>query len=671
MQEDAQRIIELRRLISEHNYRYYTLDAPTVSDAEYDRLFAELLALEARHPELASEDSPSRRVGGPPVTAFSQVDHRVAMLSLENAFTEADILAFEERIRRFLNQREELAYVIEPKLDGLAVELVYRDGQLIQGTTRGDGQTGEDITEQLRTIKSIPLRLFRPVDGLFEVRGEVYMENAGLIRLNEQQLKSDRPPFANPRNAAAGSLRQLDPAVTASRPLKFFAYGVAAPAGTGLAGQYKLLSWLATLGLPVNQLTRFCPTIAEVVAGFAEFADLRHKLPYEIDGMVVKVDSFLLQERLGNKIRAPRWAVACKFPAKQETTRLIAVDFQVGRTGAITPVAILEPVNVGGVVVSRATLHNQDELQRKDLRIGDTVLVQRAGDVIPEVVMAIAENRTGTEIQIEMPTNCPACGQPLTRPEDEVVTRCQNLHCTAQRLQGLVHFASKAGLDIDGLGRKNVEQLIETGLISDIPDIFTLNQTALEQLDGWGTKSAENVLAAIREKTRPPLGRFLAALGIRYIGEITAATLEGHYSSLAELAEAEREHLLEIEGIGEQAAASVVEFFRSERGQLLLQRLAEIGVEPVRPAAATDSLPLAGMVILFTGGLANLSRDEAKKLVRENGGQVATSVTQKTTHVVAGDKAGSKIRKAEELGKQILTEEQFLSLVSPRQEPPD
>ena len=666
MQEDAQRIAELRRLIDEHNYRYYTLDAPTASDAEYDRLFAELLDLEARHPELASEDSPSRRVGGPPVAAFTQVVHRVAMLSLENAFTESDILAFEERVRRFLNQSADLTYVIEPKLDGLAVELVYRDGLLIQGSTRGDGQTGEDITEQLRTVKSIPLRLFHPVNGLFEVRGEVYMENAGLIRLNEQQLRAGRQPFANPRNAAAGSLRQLDPAITASRPLKFFAYGVAAPAETGVSGQYELLSWLAELGLPVNQHTRLCPTIAEVVAGFADFAELRHTLPYEIDGMVVKVDSFQLQERLGNKIRAPRWAVACKFPAKQETTRLLAIDFQVGRTGAITPVAILEPVSVGGVMVSRATLHNQDELQRKDLRIGDTVLVQRAGDVIPEIVVAITENRTGMETPVEMPTLCPACGQPLTRPENEAVTRCQNLHCTAQRLQGLIHFTSKAGLDIDGLGRKNVEQLVENGLVNDIVDIFTLNQTALEQLDGWGPKSAENVLAAIRARTRPPLGRFLAALGIRYIGEINAATLETHFSSLEELAAAEREQLLEIEGIGDQAATSVVEFFRSERGQHLLQRLTEIGVEPVRQASATDNLPLAGMVILFTGGLATLSRDEAKKLVRENGGQVATSVTQKTTHVVAGDKAGSKIRKAQELGKQILSEEQFLSLIGSR-----
>ncbi len=664
MQDDAQRIAELKRLINEHNYRYYNLDTPTVSDSEYDRLFAELLALEARHPGLASEDSPTRRIGSPPVAAFSHVEHRIAMLSLENAFSEADILAFEERILRYLNQPEGPAYVIEPKLDGLAVELVYRQGILVQGSTRGDGLTGEDITDQIRTVKSIPLRLRRPVDGLLEVRGEVYMEHAGLARLNEQQLRAGRPPFANPRNAAAGSLRQLDPAITATRPLKFFAYGVAAPTETGFAGQHELLSWLATLGLPVNGLTRLCPSIAEVVAGFGEFAGLRQTLPYEIDGMVAKVDSFRLQDRLGNKARAPRWAIACKFPARQETTRLLAVEFQVGRTGAITPVAILEPVSVGGVTVSRATLHNQDELQRKDLRIGDTVLVQRAGDVIPEVVMAITENRNGSETPIAMPSLCPACDQPLTRPDGEAITRCQNLHCTAQRLQGLIHFTSKAGLDIDGLGRKNVEQLVEIGMVSDIPDIFTLDQAALAQLDGWGARSAEHVVAAIREKSRPPLGRLLAALGIRYIGEITAAALETHFSSLSELAAASREQLLEIEGVGEQAATSLFDFFRSERGLHLLQRLAEIGVQPERPASAAGDLPLAGMVILFTGSLATLSRDEAKKLVRENGGQVATSVTHKTTHVVAGDKAGSKIRKAEERGKQILSEQQFLSLIS-------
>lgn len=661
--QDAQRLLELRRQLNEHSHRYYTLDAPIISDAEYDRLFRELLDLEARHPELVTEDSPSRRIGGAPSGSFVQVQHRLPMLSLENAFTDADILAFEERLLRFLNLTDRPAYVIEPKLDGLAVELVYRNGLLIQGSTRGDGQTGEEITDQIRTVKSIPLRLHHPTPGLLEVRGEVYMENNGLASLNEQQLQNGRPPFANPRNAAAGSLRQLDPTVTARRPLKFFAYGVATPKDSGCSGQYELLDYLATLGLPVNRLTRRCPTIAEVIAGFADFASLRHSLPYEIDGMVIKVDSFQLQERLGSKVRAPRWAIACKFPPKQETTRLVAVEFQVGRTGAITPVAILEPVTVGGVTVSRATLHNQDELARKDLRIGDTVLVQRAGDVIPEIVMAITEKRDGSEAPVVMPTLCPACGQPLTRPEGEAVTRCQNLHCTAQRLQGLIHFASKAGLDIEGLGRKNIEQLLDQGLINDIPDIYTLEQGSLANLDGWGARSAENLIAAIRAKTRPPLGRFLAALGIRYIGEISAGVLEAHFSSLAQLRQATREQLLEIEGIGEQAAASIIDFFSSRCGWELLQRLEAIGVEPVPTAVDTSSQPLAGYVILFTGSLQSMSRDEAKKLVREHGGQIATSVTQKTTHIVAGDKPGSKIRKAGELGKQILSEEQFLSLI--------
>jgi DNA ligase (NAD+) len=663
--QDAERLLELRRQLNEHSYRYYALDQPIISDGEYDRLFQELLDLEARYPELISEDSPSRRIGAPPLDGFSQVRHRLPMLSLENAFSDADILAFEERLLRFLNQTERPAYVIEPKLDGLAVELVYRDGLLIQGSTRGDGMVGEEITAQLRTIRSIPLRLHRPVAGLLEVRGEVFMENAGLSRLNEQQLAAGRPVFANPRNAAAGSLRQLDPAVTASRPLKFFAYGVSVPADTGCTGQYQLLTHLTSLGLPVCQLTRFCPSLAEVIAAYAELAALRHDLPYEIDGMVVKVDSLLLQERLGNKARAPRWALARKFPAKQETTRLLGVDFQVGRTGAITPVAILEPVSVGGVMVSRATLHNQDELARKDLRIGDTVLIQRAGDVIPEVVMAITENRDGSEMPIAMPTHCPVCRQPLTRPEGEAVTRCLNLHCTAQRLQGLIHFASKAGLDIEGLGRKNIEQLVEAGLVSDIPDIFTLEQSTLEDLEGWGSKSAENVIAAIAAKKTPPLGRFLTALGIRFVGEISAAALESHFSSVSQLAQAKREQLLEIEGIGEQAAASILDFFNSARGRELLNRLDEIGVHPAPPAADAGGQSLAGFVILFTGGLENLSRDEAKKLVKEHGGQIATSVTQKTTHIVAGEKAGSKLGKAAELGKTILTEKEFLALVKP------
>lgn len=657
-----ERIAELRRQLREHAHRYYVLDAPVISDGEYDALFQELLTLEKAHPHLVTADSPSQRVGGAPLDKFSQIEHRLAMLSLENAFNDDDLREFEERLLRFLSQERYLSYVAEPKLDGLAVELVYEGGALILGSTRGDGKIGEEITAQLRTVKAIPLRLRNAPPHRLEVRGEVFMGLEGLRKLNDQQFRLGRQPFANPRNAAAGSLRQLDPAITASRPLDFFAYGVSQPTETGQKTHYEMLEYLGTLGLPVNGLTRKCSTMDEVITAFHDLAAQRHALPYEIDGMVVKVDSLLLQERLGNKARAPRWAVACKFPATQATTILRTVEFQVGRTGAVTPVAILEPVNVGGVTVSRATLHNQDELQRKDLRYGDTVLIQRAGDVIPEIVKAVVENRTGSEQPITMPADCPVCRHPLARPEGEAVTRCHNPHCEAQRLRALMHFTSKAGLDIEGLGKKYVEQLFELKIIRDIPDIFTLPKERLASLEGWGEKSADNVISAVRERLNPPLGRLLAALGIRFIGEVTAALLENHFSDLEALISASREELLEVEGIGEQAASSIVDYFSDARVREMLDRLQAAGVRPV--AAQSDSgKPLAGEVILFTGSLRTISRNEAKKLVKEHGGQIATSVTQKTTMVVAGEKAGSKLAKALEMGKTIVSEAEFLQRI--------
>jgi len=658
-----ERIRELHRLLHEHSYKYYVLDNPTISDGEYDAMFNELLKLEKEHPEFVTEDSPSRRVGAPPLDKFRQVEHRVAMLSLENAFNDDDLVEFEERLGRFLSGSQALSYVAEPKLDGLAVELVYEKGILTLGSTRGDGKVGEEITDQLRTVRAIPLRLVNTPPPRLEVRGEVFMSLAGLKKLNEQQLSQDRQPFANPRNAAAGSLRQLDPAITASRPLDFFAYGVSLPAETGCTTHYAMLQYLRKLGLPINDLTKSCDSIHEVIAAFHELAELRHQLPYEIDGMVVKVDSLNLQDRLGVKARAPRWAVACKFPATQATTVLRDVEFQVGRTGAVTPVAILEPVNVGGVMVSRATLHNQDELARKDLRYGDTVLIQRAGDVIPEIVKAVTEKRTGAEPPIVMPLDCPVCHHPLAKPEGEAVTRCHNPHCDAQRLRTLIHFTSKAGLDIEGLGKKYVEQLYALQLVRDIPDIFTLNKEQLAGLEGWGEKSADNALAAIRERLNPPLGRFLAALGIRFIGEVTASALESHFSNLDTISSATIDQLLEIDGIGEQAATSIVDYFSDERVRKMLSQLQSAGVSPQAPKGQQEGLPLTGMVLLFTGSLQEISRDEAKKLVKDNGGQIATSVTQKTTHVVVGEKAGSKLAKARELGKTILTEAEFLQLI--------
>lgn len=657
------RLEELRLLLNEHCYRYYVLDDPQISDGEYDRLFQELLEIEGEYPELVTSDSPSQRVGGAPLEKFEQVEHRLPMLSLENAFDDQDLHSFEERLLRFLLTSERFSYMSEPKLDGLAVELVYEDGVLIQGSTRGNGMIGEDITAQLRTVSSIPLRLHQSELPRLEVRGEVFMDRSGFEQLNQQRAADGEPLFANPRNAAAGSLRQLDPKITAQRPLRFFVYGVAEPGDTGCSNQEELLQFLATLGLPVNPLVSLCRDIEAVIRRYKELSRLRHDLAYEIDGMVVKVNEFSLQTRLGAKARAPRWAIACKFPATQATTRIVRVDFQVGRTGAITPVALLTPVDVGGVMVSRATLHNSDEILRKDLHIGDTVLVQRAGDVIPEIVKAVPEKRDSAAVPVTFPQNCPVCSHPLVKPEGEAVTRCVNPHCPAQRLRSLVHFCSKAGLDIEGLGKKSLEQLFELKLIGDLPDIFRLKKEDLAGLEGWGEKSAENALAGARAAKEPSLARFLAALGIRFVGEVTAALLERTYKSLERLIGATREELLEIEGLGEQAANSIVEYFSDPSVLEMMRAFHDVGVHPQTLEQSGENLLFSGEVFLFTGSLKKLSRTEAKKLVKEHGGEVASGITQKLTCLVVGEKPGSKLKKAQEKGKKILTEEEFLQVL--------
>ena len=662
------KIRELRLLLEQHAHRYYVLDDPLISDGEYDLLFQELLRMEEEHPELVTADSPTQRPGGLPLEKFAQVVHRLPMLSLENAFSATDLRAFEDRLLRFLNKdlsSEALSYMAEPKVDGLAVELVYEQGRLLQGSTRGDGSKGEDITAQLKTIPSIPHQLHDRSRQRLEVRGEVFMDRQALTLLNRERLLVGEPLFANPRNAAAGSLRQLDPAVTAQRSLKFLAYGIADSSQTPCASQEELLAWLGSLGLPVSELACPCPSISEVINRFEQLGSLRQTLAYEIDGMVVKVNDFSLQQRLGNKARAPRWAIACKFPAIQTTTRLLAVEFQVGRTGAVTPVALLEPVEVGGVTVSRATLHNRNEFERKDLRIGDTVLVQRAGDVIPEVVKAIVEMRDGSESPIVMPALCPVCSHDLLKAPGEAVTRCVNPHCPAQRLRSLVHFTSKAGLDIEGLGKKSMEQLFSLELVQDIPDIFTLDHEQLAALEGWGEKSADKVIVAIQAARKPLLGKFLTALGIRFVGEVTASLLEQRFASLQHLTDTSMDALLEIEGIGEQAARSIVDYFSDPTVRAMFARLEQAGVTPVPGRKTEGGQLLSGQVFLFTGTLITLSRTEAKKLVKDQGGQIATTVTQKMTHLVAGDKAGSKLKKAQELNKTILTEEEFLQMIRP------
>jgi len=661
-ERQAERLAELRSLLHEHAYRYHVLDAPTIADGEYDALFQELLVIEGQHPDWVTADSPSQRVGGAPLPEFRQVTHRLPMLSLDNVFSEGELRDFAGRAAKFLQYDGEIAYVAEPKLDGLAVELVYIDGVLASGATRGDGLVGEDITAQLKTIGDIPLRLRQPVAERLEARGEVFLDQEGFKRLNQQQQAAGKEPFANPRNAAAGSLRQLDPSVTASRPLRFFAYALADPGQFDLASQNAALSFLQQCGLPVNPLSRPCAGIDAVVAAFHDLTAKRDALPYEIDGMVVKVDDLALQKRLGDKSRSPRWSVAWKFPASQATTILAGVEFQVGRTGAVTPVAMLEPVALGGVVVSRATLHNEDEIRRKDLRLGDTVLVQRAGDVIPEIVKVITENRPAEAEPLRMPLRCPSCGAGLAREPGEAVLRCANPLCPAQRLRELAHFTSKAGLDIEGLGKKSIEQLSAAGLISGIADLYRLQPEQLAALDGWGEKSAANVIAAIDAAREPTLGRFIAAIGIRHIGEITAAALESHFAGLEQLAAATKDDLMAIDGIGAEAAGSLSDFFAREDGRALLADLRAAGVA-IRPAPVKKGGALASMTVVFTGSLSQLNRDEAKKLVKEQGGQVASTINQKVTHVVAGDKAGGKLKQAREQGKIILSEEEFLRLV--------
>ncbi len=663
-----QRLQSLRQELNLHAHRYYVLDDPILADAEYDRLFQELLALEQQHPELITADSPSQRVGGAPLAQFRTVPHTIPMLSLENAFDGDALVEFEERLFRFLQSREPITYVTEPKLDGLAVELVYEDGLFTIGSTRGDGVAGEDITNNLKTIPAIPLRLLTP-EGMapptrLEVRGEVFISLADFKKLNAERATAGEPLFANPRNAAAGSLRQLDPRITATRPLDFFVYGVSDTTALPCTTQHELLQYLGRLGFKVNPLVRLCPSIAEVITQFTVLQAQRTSLTYDIDGMVVKVNDFALQERLGAKARSPRWAIAAKFPASQATTRLLAVEFGVGRTGAITPVAVLEPVQIGGVTVRRATLHNEDELRRKGLMLGDTVLVQRAGDVIPEVVKPVLENRTGQEQPVVMPSRCPECGFSLVRVGQEAITRCPNPNCPAQRVRGLIHFTGKGGMDIEGLGKKAVEQLVSQGLIQDIPDIYRLEVAQLAGLDGWGDKSAENAVRAIQGSRTPTLAKFLAALGIRHVGEVTAQVLARHFASLPRLVLADEADFLHIEGIGEQMAASLVDYFQDPTVREMLSRLESLGVrvQEEKPGAQTRG-GLSGSVFLFTGGLARLSRHEAKARIKELGGQVASSISRKVTHVVLGESPGSKLTQARELGLTVITEDEFLRLI--------
>jgi DNA ligase (NAD+) len=658
------RVHELRERLNYHNYRYYVLDDPVVSDAEFDHLMAELTRLEEDY-GLATPDSPTQRVGAQPLDKFETVLHRQPMLSLENAFSEAEAREFDDRLKRFLKTTDEFDYVLEPKMDGCAVELVYENGRMTTGSTRGDGYRGENVTQNLKTVHTIPLGLLTevaPAPELLEVRGEVYMDLPEFKKFNEERLARGEPAFANPRNAAAGSLRQLDPRITAARPLKIYCYGVGEVRGRNFDTQWEVLQTLKQWGLRVNPLIERCRGMDAAIAFHQRLEHQRHGLPYEIDGMVIKVDPLALQDRLGAKSRCPRWALAYKFAATQATTRVLAIEVNVGRTGAVTPMAVMEPVEVGGVTVSRATLHNEDEVAKKDVRVGDTVLVQRAGDVIPEVVKVIVEERPPESQPFQMPTVCPVCETELVRPEGEKVTRCPNPECFGSRTRGIQHFAGKSAMDIDGLGEKIVQQLVEVGLVKDVGDLYGLTEDDLIPLERFAEKSAQNIVSAIQGGKEKPLWRLINALGIRFVGEATAQVLAEHFQSLEDLMAASKEELLQVEGVGEQVASSIIEYFQNPRNQELLQKLREAGVKE-KPSESRAASPLGGKTFVFTGGLAGLSRDEAKTMVAARGGKVTSSVSAKTDYIVAGADPGSKLAKAEALGVEILDEAKFRALL--------
>jgi DNA ligase (NAD+) len=661
----ASRVAELREQLNYHNYRYYVLDDPVVSDAEFDRLMAELTRLEEAY-GLAVPDSPTQRVGAQPLDKFETVSHRQPMLSLENAFSEAEAREFDDRLKRFLRTTDEFPYVLEPKMDGCAVELVYEHGRLTTGSTRGDGYRGENVTQNLKTVRTIPLSLRTETESapeLLEVRGEVYMDLEEFKKYNAERLSRGEPAFANPRNAAAGSLRQLDPKITAARPLKIYCYGVGEVRGRNFDTQWEVLQTLKDWGLRVNPLIEQDRGIEAAIAYHRDLEQRRHGLPYEIDGVVIKVDSLILQERLGAKTRSPRWALAYKFAATQATTRVLAIEVNVGRTGAVTPMAVMEPVEVGGVTVSRATLHNEDEVARKDVRVGDTVLVQRAGDVIPEVVKVIIEERPSDAPPFQMPIHCPVCDTRLVRPEGEKVTRCPNPDCVASLTRGIQHFAGKSAMDIDGLGEKIVQQLVEVGLVQEVSDLYHLTEEDLIPLERFAEKSAQNIISAIQASKKVLLWRLINALGIRYVGEATAQVLAQHFHRLEDLMVAKKEELLQVEGVGEQVASSLQEFFAGERNRALIRKLREAGVREEKPPERPAASPLAGKTFVFTGGLARLSREEATSQVTARGAKVTSSVSAKTDYVVAGADPGSKLAKARELGVTVLNEAEFEELI--------
>ncbi|OWF77958.1 DNA ligase (NAD(+)) LigA [Yersinia rohdei] len=668
MESIIQQINQLKTSLRHHEHQYYVLDAPEIPDAEYDRMMQQLRELEAQHPELITNDSPTQRVGGAPLDAFEQVKHEVPMLSLDNVFDEESYLAFDKRVHDRLKTAEPLTFCCELKLDGLAVSLLYENGELVRAATRGDGTTGENITVNVRTIRAIPLRLHGDnIPRRVEVRGEVFMPQAGFEQLNEEARRKGGKIFANPRNAAAGSLRQLDPRITAKRPLTFFCYGVGLVDGGELPRSHiQRLMQFKDWGLPVSDRVKLCTGSDQVIAFYRQVEQDRAELGFDIDGVVIKVDSLNLQEQLGFVARAPRWATAFKFPAQEQITQVREVEFQVGRTGAITPVARLEPVQVAGVIVSNATLHNADEIERLGLRIGDTVIVRRAGDVIPQVVGVVMEQRPPDAKEILFPDHCPVCGSDIERVEGEAVARCTGgLFCAAQRKEALKHFVSRRALDVDGMGDKIIEQLVEKQYVENPADLFTLTAGKLTGLDRMGPKSAQNLIVALEKAKQTTFARFLYALGIREVGEATAANLAAHFRTLANLRAADIDALKSVPDVGEVVAKHVLNFLNEEHNQKVIEALEQVITwpEPQRIIAEEIDSPFAGKTVVLTGSLTVLSRDEAKDRLTALGAKVSGSVSKKTDLVIAGEAAGSKLVKAQELGIKVIDEAEMILLL--------
>ena len=663
-----QQIDTLRHDLRRYEYEYHVLDNPTIPDAEYDRLFHQLKALEAAHPELITADSPTQRVGAKPLSGFAQIRHEIPMLSLDNAFSDEEFYAFVKRIEdRLIRLPEPLTFCCEPKLDGLAVSILYVNGVLTQAATRGDGTTGEDITANIRTIRNIPLQLLMDnPPARLEVRGEVFMPHAGFERLNQLALEKGEKTFANPRNAAAGSLRQLNPKITSKRPLVLNAYSIGIAEGVDLPNtHYDRLQWLKSIGIPVNPEIRLCNGTDEVLDFYRDIQNKRSSLGYDIDGTVLKINDIALQEKLGFISKAPRWAIAYKFPAQEELTRLNDVEFQVGRTGAITPVAKLEPVFVAGVTVSNATLHNGDEIERLDIAIGDTVVIRRAGDVIPQIIGVLHDRRPADARPIIFPKTCPVCDSAIVRIEGEAVARCTGgLFCAAQRKEALKHFVSRKAMDIDGVGGKLIEQLVDRELVHTPADLFKLDLTTLTRLERMGAKSAENALASLEKAKNTTLARFIFALGIREVGEATALNLANHFKTLEALQNADLEALQQVPDVGEVVANRILAFWHEPHNVAVVNDLIAQGVhwETVETKEVTENR-FKGKTVVLTGTLTQMGRNEAKALLQDMGAKVSGSVSAKTDFVIAGDAAGSKLTKAQELGVTVLTEEEFLAQI--------